>query len=242
MIKPYVSVYSRLEEKRQYLRNELEYKEFCEFVISIDYGNKLNEFTIPSGLKSKIDFITTLAKETGNKIIDIMKIFMNKTVFNFFNNNKIGWSIKKVYELIKKGYDYYHMFYKEISKYIHDMKITKWTKEQVEKLDVWLQENPRLKHIIGIGVGALLLFIWFNMSFKGGFDDIDLSIILEAIKGNYNLSDIFLSPQGIEMLGLFLTNQLTGLSLVYTGSSLVDFSIALIYTLGKQINLHLRKN
>lgn len=80
--------------------DEKEYLRFCEYVIASNYGELLIEWKLFPELKEKIEFIKELAIQTGFKIKDLFKLFMNKVVFKFFK--LIGWSMTNLFDLLKK--------------------------------------------------------------------------------------------------------------------------------------------
>ena len=50
---------------------------------------------------------------------------------------------------------------------------------------------------------GILILSWLNMSFTGDWDhDFDTDSITAAIAGNYSIHDLFLSPDGLQMLAL----------------------------------------
>lgn len=73
--KPYFN-HNLLEEWTQ--EDESLYNLFESYINKVDYGNKLSEFGIPKQLKQSIKFIKQLAIDTGFKIADLFKLFLNK--------------------------------------------------------------------------------------------------------------------------------------------------------------------
>lgn len=95
-----------------------EYQEFLEYAYLSNYGEReiFYESIFSTRLKNKIEFVKDLAKSTGKGISEIFKLFIQKPVFNFFQS--IGWSIKKLFEIIKKGWKAYTQIYDIIGKWI----------------------------------------------------------------------------------------------------------------------------
>ena len=216
-----------------------------EYVLFEKYVNlylqdRLDEFSIPSAIKGKIDFIKQLAKETGYKIKDLFKVFLNKTVFKLFS--LIGWSMTKLFGMIKAGYKVYQDLQKVIAEYIHSNKVVQWTVKELEKLDVFLSKHPKTKRVAGVAVAGLLIYIWLTMSFTGdALDDFDITMVFASLAGHATLSQVFGTPAGVKMLMLFVTGAVTGLTFPWGGSSLVKFSIAVVVTLAKMIKEKLHK-
>lgn len=209
-----------------------EYQEFCEYAYLSHYGEfeVFHEGIFSSKLKAKIVFIKDLAKQTGKNIVELFKLFIIKPVFEFFQ--KIGWSLKKLFEIVKTGWKNYVKIYDIIGEWIAKQKITKWTHDNLAKFDAFLQEHPVLKKMAGIMVAGILIYIWLTMSFIGDpIQDFDLTTALKALGGHYSLHDLFASPAGTKMLTLFLSGAAVGLSFPWPGSSLIKFAVAIIMSL-----------
>jgi hypothetical protein len=230
MLKFYTTLYEQDLTKYQYTR-------FLEWCNSTHYGEKLYEGILPKWLEEVIDNIKQFASETGLKLKDLIMMFMDKTVFKFFS--LIKWSFTKLFDLMKQGYKIYKDLIAAVTKFIHDNKIVEWTADKIKLFDEFLKRHPTLKRVAGIAVFALLIYIWHTMAFTGKFvEDFDLSIAFDALKGNYDLTDIFTTPAGIEMLGLFATGALTSLSFPWP-SGPVKFAIAILTTLAKKLKKRL---
>jgi hypothetical protein len=83
---------------REYLE-ESDYNEYVQAlqksILILESGNELNEGlldTLSDKLKNGITFIKNLAKAIGANLIDMLKIFQDKIVFNFFS--KISWNYR----------------------------------------------------------------------------------------------------------------------------------------------------
>jgi hypothetical protein len=181
----------------------------------------------------KLRPVINLIKSFKGKLSDWIKIFKNSEVFKFFES--FSFNIKKIYDAIRDGYKYVHLVLDEISKYVANSRVVKWTDKELRKLDSYLQKNPKIKRLGGYVVAGILMYIWLNMTFLGDIEfDFDMSLITGALIGTYSLSDIFTSPSGIKMLGLLVTGTL-GLS--FPWSTIPQFSIAIgsaIYDLYKK--------
>lgn len=230
--------------KEEYLtwseKDNLEYDQFKEYIISTNYGTRFYEFGIPSELKDKLSFLKDFAKESGLKIFDLFILFMKKDVFKLFQ--LIGWSFKELFNLLKKGFQVYNDIQNAISEYLANTRVAKWTAQEIQKLDKFLEKNPKIKAVVGVAVAGLLLYIWFTMSFSGNaLDDFDLSLVFLALTSKISLAKIFASPSGIKMLALFATGVLTGLTFPWPGSNLIKFGVAIIMTLGKYFKTKISK-
>ena len=221
---------------------ENEYREFVEFVHInklLTENTLLTEFSVPGKLKKVMSFIKNLATQTKLKMKDLLKLFMNSKVYKFFA--KIGFSMKKLFNLAKKGQKYYRDAIGAIGEFIAKSKISKWTTEKLNDLDIFLKTHPKTKKIAGIAVAALLIFIWTKITFIGDVDyDFNIDTVLQALSGKFSLSDLFSGPQGNTMLILFTTG-LIGLTFPWPGATSIKFITAIVYTFSKAAGIKIHK-
>ena len=130
---------------------------------------------------------------------------------------------------------------KAVKEFIEQTGVVKWTQEKLLELDKFLQKHPKTKRIAGIAVGALLLYMWFTMTFTGNPSyDFDISTIVDAVTGKLSLSAIFGGSSGLAFLSLFTTGLIFKLSFPYPGSNLIKLAFAIITTLGKKLKMKLK--
>jgi hypothetical protein len=218
-----------------YYSEDRDYELYVE-AIHLHEDDTLNEFVsaITGKLKKYYDFIKDLAEKAKIGVKDIAELLKNKGVFEFFK--KIGFSIKRLFDLVRNGFKYYRDLQRAIAEYIAETKVVKWTAEKIKDLDEFLKRHPKTKRLVGIAVGAILLYIWLNMSFTGDFDyDFDQSTLISALMGNFSLTDIFTGPEGIKLLTLFITGSF--LSFPWPGPQTALFIVSLIYGLSKTFNV-----
>lgn len=218
-----------------YYSQDRDYETYLE-AVNLHEDDTLNEFlsAITGKLKKYYDFIKDLAEKAKIGVKDIAELLKNKGVFEFFK--KIGFSIKRLFDLVKNGFKYYRDLQKAIAEYIAETKVAKWTAEKIKDLDEFLKRHPKTKRLVGVAVGAILLYIWLNMSFTGDFDyDFDQSTLISALMGNFSLTDIFTGPEGIKLLTLFITGSF--LSFPWPGPQTALFIVSLIYGLAKTFNV-----
>ena len=108
-------------------------------------------------------------------------------------------------------------------------------REGVVKIDEVLERWPILKKVTGIALAGLLFWIWLNQSFIGRVDaDFDMSTIGYALMGDYSLTDLFASEDGLAMLVL-LGSGMLGLSFPWLGHNIANLIVAIAYTGYKQL-------
>jgi hypothetical protein len=216
-------------------------KKFSEFQKECKYGlyleaiflhekGTLDEFEIVGRLKRYYNFIKDFAQYAKVSIKDVAELLKNKKVFDFFS--KIKFSVGNIFKRVQSGFKHFQDLKKAIADYLASTKVVKWTEEKLKDLDTFLSKHPKTKRMAGIAVGAILLYIWLNMSFTGDFDyDFDQSALLDALLGKFTLSSIFAGPEGVKLISLFVTGTL--FSFPWPGPQAALFVISLLYGLAK---------
>jgi hypothetical protein len=189
---------------------------------------------LTSGVRSKLQFIQTLADSAKANIQDVLTLFKDSRVFKFFSS--IRFDLNSLWKSVKTGYAVYGQIQRAIAEYVSKSKIGQWTEEALHGLDSWLQNHPKLRRVGGFAVAGLLLYIWLNMSFTGDFKyDFDFSDVLSALSGSYSLPTLFAGTDGTRLLLLFATGVI-GLSFPWPGPTSVKFTVALLNGLRKLIH------
>ena len=223
--------------------HELQYKEFCSFVkeYKLDSDDAmLNELVIPGKLKKIWSFLVELKDIVKVKIMDLAKLFLNKVVFKFFA--KIKFSMKYLFDLVKKGFRAYKEVIKAIGDYLSKTKVGRWTEDKLKDLDAFLAKHPKTKRIAGMAVAGILIYIWLNMTFTGNADyDFDMGDMILALGGGFTLSTLFAGPEGMALLTLFVTGVI-GLSFPWPGPQHFQFIGAILYGSAKLVGQKLRKD
>lgn len=209
---------------------EQEYQAFVKYVDSTNYlteATTLNELSF--GVKDKIDFAKKVAGAIRTKVKDVLKLLKNSKVFKFLS--KIGWSFETIFKLVKKGFGYYKQVLDAIADFVAKSKVGKWTEEKLKQLDNFLQNHPKTRRIAGIAVAAILVYIWFNMTFTGDFVyDFDMTDMLNALAGKFSLATLFAGTAGTKLLLLFATGAI-GLSFPWPGAASKQFIGAVVGSL-----------
>ena len=222
---------------------ELQYNEFVSFVKRYKLNEQyyvVNEIVIPPRLKKIWGFIRELGEKVSLKIVDLVKLFLNKTVFKFFA--KIKFSMEWLFKLVKKGFKAYKDVIKAIGEYLASTKVGKWTEDKLKDLDAFLAKHPKTKRIAGMAVAGILIYIWLNMTFTGNADyDFDMTDMILALGGGFTLSTLFAGPDGMALLTLFATGVI-GLSFPWPGPQHFQFVGAVLYGSAKLVGKKLRKD
>lgn len=100
-------------------------------------------------------------------------------------------------------------------------------KKGTQKIDQFLNENPKIKKMGGPLVVGALYYQWQNMSFSGNFnEDFDVTPMVSALAGDYKVENLVATAAGAKALTQFAIGLTTGISFPWTGG----FSLAMIYT------------
>jgi len=217
--------------------SDYEYEMFVEALTQIENGVSLNELSMPSFIKKKVEFVKNIAIILKKNFKDMVKFFKEKVVFKFFK--AIKWSFDKIFSILKKGFQVFRDVQKVIFDYIANTAVGKWTTEELDKLDTYLKSHKKIKRLGGVAVSGMLMYIWFNMTFTGDFSyDFDMSDILTALAGKFSLSAIFGGPDGAKLLILFVTGVI-GMSFPWPGPSSVQFVSAIVLGIAKKVKAKL---
>ena len=215
------------------------YPEFVRWATAYE-ENRVDELAIPAAIKAKIDFVRKLSKDTRFKFSDLLKLFKNRLVFKFFALLK--FSFVKLHSLLKQGFKIYQSFLDAISDFIAKSGVGRWTEARLKELDNFLKTHPKLRRVAGIAVAALLMYIWFNMTFTGDPNfDFDMTDLLAALAGKFTLSSLFAGTQGTKLLLLFATGAI-GLTFPWPGPSRIQFALGIIQTLAKKVRVKLSQS
>jgi hypothetical protein len=213
--------------------HEITYESYC-FVLD----HQINE-NLFSDIKDKAiqvalnllrpikEFIEKISNDFNIGLSQIIEAFKQKSVFEFlkairFNLGLILKAFKELTSLVRGG------LFKVFEK-IARTGVFEKIRSGVVKIDELLDEYPILKKIGGLVIGAILIYMWLNMTFIGDFDyDFNWSDILAAFSGKFSIAELFLSPSGLMLITLFVTGPY--ISIPWLGSSLYNLAIAIFYT------------
>lgn len=185
-----------------------------------------------SGARSQ--FFIDLAKTLRTSLVDIIQLFKDRGIVRLFD--KAGWSFKGLWEMLKGGYKSYVMIQRVISEYIASTGVMKWSKENLEKLDKYLQEHPTTKRLGGVALGLLLFYLYIHMADTGDADfDFDISDIVDGLSGHFSLADIFGGPDGARLLVAFAIGSATGLTFPWPSANAIAFIVGIVRILAKKV-------
>ena len=236
-----------LENWRKYLKEDALDIEAREFFSTADLLLSLNESQrsiVYEGLgddaKAVWENIKKIARSTGLKMQEIVNVLRMKDGLLYKVLSAVQWNLGKLGEALSEAAELYDALQEAFVDAVQSIPGFKEAAAAgtlaADQIDEWLAQHPRLKEAGGFVVGALLVLIWLNMSFTGDWDyDFDNTTILNALSGNYDLSELFMSDDGQRMLLLLAAGTLLNLSFPWLksfgrGPKLL---VSLIYTLAK---------
>jgi hypothetical protein len=191
------------------------------------------DFSLPVGLLKAFGdlkaHLTEIANEFKVGFAEVIKAFKQKDVFALLKG--LGFNIKGLWKaihtftaLVPKG------LFKIFDSLIKSGAIDK-LKAGTIKIDDLLHAHPLLTRLGGLAIAGLLVWIWLSMSFTGNPQfDLNLGTIIDAFHGNFNLTDLFLSPDGLTMLTLLGTGMFTSIGVAWLGANLANLLLAFIFT------------
>jgi hypothetical protein len=218
-----------------------EFDQFMSFAESIESNNVNEAFDLIGKFGKAWNTIKEIAKAIGTGITEVLSFFKNKVIFGFFKY--VGFSLQKMFEYLKQGYEAFVKLKDSLAKYIANTPLVKNVSEYAKWLDEFLDKYPILKKLSGVVIAYLLFYIWTNaISFTGDVEfDFNLQDMWDALMGKKGFLDIFGGENGAKMLTFIITNKAFGLTFPWPGATSVQFLFAIIYTIAKALGKRLTK-
>jgi heme exporter protein D len=212
----------------------LTYEGYCEVLDHVFLNERLDE-TIVDFCKLEFtrlcaDFkadIERIIKEFHISGLMIVRAFKHPTMFSVlrvfkFNLYALWDSLSHLTDLIRKG------LYDTMDELGKTGVMQKLDKGMIS-LDEVLEKHPILKFMTGPILAASMVFMWLNMTFIGNFKyDMNLTKIVDAIKGKYTIKDFLTSVEGRSMVALFAMGTVG--SFIWLGSNILNLILALLNT------------
>lgn len=239
-------IVGRLKPYQRFQEAKLDklHEEFVHYCKQSQYGTKFVEFSLSRDLLKVLDKIKVWAKAAKVKLMDLLKLLMDKYVFKLFAH--FGFDLQKFADALKVGFQEWKKLSKIVKDWAHENKVVKWTDEKLKELDAFLEKHPYAKKIAGVAVAALLLYAWFFGLSIGTPGDFDLSDIMGYFHGHTSLAAMFGGPTGIKFLALLVAGFLlpapawvSALGTIYDVGNKALLTI--FYSFGKHLHKHVSK-
>jgi hypothetical protein len=217
--------------------NEVTYERYCQ---ALDLS--MNEGILDSIKDTAVAFVSkafgqvkgdfeAIIKDFGVSINDILKAFKDKSFYSLMKS--LGFNFMLLLKAINTLTGYIHKGLFKVFESIAKTGAFEKLKAGVITVDEIMNQHPILKKVSGLAVAGLLFYMWLNMTFIGHFDyDFDFSDIVAALRGNYSLADLFMSPSGLMLMTLFATGSI--ISVAWLGQTTYNLLAAIFYTLFKK--------
>lgn len=226
----------------QYLtETTITYEQYCGFIDSITVTNE----GIISDLKDKAydllsksfsvvkDELLYISQEIGVGINDILDALKSKDAYSIISS--IGFNLKVLFRSLVAATSVLNKGILELFRELHKSKIVQKIHSGVMTVDEVLDKYPLLKRCTGPVIAGLLFYLWLNMSFTGKFDaDFDISDVINALRGQFTISDIISTPEGLMRLFLLLTGPT--ISFTWLSSSMMNVMMAVLFTATAKTN------
>jgi len=260
----------RLQASARLLAEEADvsYEDYVKVVASLarpDNQLVAFDFKVPGALKK----LWSELKEIGQELTEsagigwdaIVKAFQEKSVFTLLKG--LGFSVKKLLKAVSKASAIpAHALFIALDELIEAFGDSETLKrlnvhERVERLDEVIKRHPVLSKLTGVAVAGFLIWQYLHTSNTGDVH-YDLSLvdtILNCIKGDYSLADMFASKQGLKDISVLLFGLASGgMGLTSYGASHVEHALtflgkhagtaasillALFYAGAKKLGMHI---
>ena len=219
---------------------EVTYKEYRLLLANVAGEQIAFEFTLPTiltKLSSELkEFVTTISKEFGASVKDIVACLMNRDIFNLLK--AVRFNLRILYRAINAFTSLIHRGFLLTLKQFANSPLFQQLKDGVIKIDQVLEKHPILKRLTGLALSGFLLWAWCHMAFTGHFEsDFDLTSVVTAFQGKFQLVDL-MNESGLELIALLCIglNTATGLGIVWIGETTYNLVLALVLLGAKQAN------
>lgn len=199
---------------------QISYGVYCAALNTLDPTCQV-AFSIPGALGHFLDHLKELTHDLvdglGIGIKDIIIAFKQKDIFTLLKG--VGFNLKVILnaflKLLHTGPKMIVHAFQQLEK---DGMLDGLRKGTVKVNEV-LHMHPILTKVGGVVIGALLLYMLLFGNFTGHpGTDFDMTTVIKALKGQYDVADILASPQGLTSLMIGLTG-LSGIESLSTGIS-----------------------
>jgi hypothetical protein len=205
-----------------------------EYVTILESYDKLDESLIgliPGIFQELKDTMQEIVEDFKVEMSDIIDALKNKEVFRLLKTIGFRTALKAFRSFSKLISAPVSRAFKEL----HDTKMFQSFRENRDTIREFLDRHPVIKKLSGIALAGLLLYIWFNMTFIGALQfDMDLSDVVDAIRGTYTIEHFLTSPDIVKYIVLFLTGFVGGFSVAWLGHSIYNLILAITYTFYKK--------
>jgi hypothetical protein len=222
--------------------DEVNYAVYCQVMdqMCLPVGQVVAfDFSLPGILVKAFgdlkQLLTDIANDFKVGFEEVVKAFKQKDVFALlkgvaFNVKALWKALTAFTSLVPKG------LFKAFDALVKSGALDGLRKGTM-KIDEILHAHPLLTKLAGIALAGLLLWIWLSMSFTGNPQfDFDVAVIVAAFKGQFDLTDLFLSADGLTMLTLLGAGLFTGLGVAWLASNIANLAIAFVFTGARKMN------
>jgi hypothetical protein len=189
------------------------YPEYLRVCRETNDFQRLNESHLSEGVKDIWNFIKEIALTAKAKIKDIVNLFKNKAVFQYFSFS--NFSIENLRKNLKLAYQAYVKIAHaipdlavklvELGLKTDDPKILADRAKRAAALRAvnnWIKEHKAILRISGIIFAGILILIWFQVGLTGDLNyDVDFGEFFLAVQGKLTFVDFITDhEQGLKWI------------------------------------------
>ena len=173
--------------------------------------------------------IERVGREFKLNLGDLVEAFKQKDVFGVLKS--FGFNFRLMLKAIGEFTKAVRGGLLEVFRVMHKQGVFQQIRRGTMKIDEIIKRYPKLAKVTGIVIAGMLLYIWLNMTFIGDLDyDFNFEDIVNAMKGTFNIADLFASPEGLMLITLFGSGAVFGLSVPWLGKTAYNLVLAISYT------------
>lgn len=206
------------------------YDAYCDFI-----NHQINPLTeryyvdvaIPRGMERLRKDVVRMAKMFKVSIRLIWRALKSKDVYAFLK--VIKFNIYMILDIFSTIGDLVRDGLMDGFRTLSDQSFMSQYKTVIEAVDAAIDKFPVLRKVTGPVIFGIYVIIWLNMSFIMNLKyDFDFSKQVQALRGNWKLSDFLAEPDGMMLLTLFLTGSF--ISFPWLGSTVLNVMILVVVT------------
>jgi hypothetical protein len=189
------------------------YHEYLSVCRETNDFQRVRESRMSEGIKDIWEFIKEIAAQAKARIKDIVNLFKNKSIFQFFSFSNFNL------ETLKKNLKLAYQAYAKIAHAIPDLavkmvelglktddpKVLASREKRAAALravNIWIKEHKTVLRVSGIIFAGILILIWLQVGLTGDVQyDIDFAEFFQAVQGKLTFVDFITNhEQGLKWI------------------------------------------
>jgi hypothetical protein len=189
------------------------YHEYLDVCRETNDFQRVRESRLSEGIKDSWDFIKEIAVQARARIKDIVNIFKNKSIFQFFSFSNFNL------ESLKKNLKMAYLAYVKIAHALPDLAVKmvelglktddpnvlanrEKRSAALRAVNNWVKDHKTVLRVSGIIFAGILILIWLQVGLTGDIEyDVDFTEFFMAVQGKLTFVDFITNhEQGLKWI------------------------------------------